>query len=87
MPPLCRDDDGGLVACVDASGRLRPELSDRAEVEVPDVLLEGRVENLRTRRHLFGWGGKRKATREDLDINTFSQGDVGPLDLGIASGE
>ncbi|QDZ19890.1 hypothetical protein HOP50_03g24070 [Chloropicon primus] len=77
VPPLCRDDLDNLVKCLDPSGNIR---ADR-DLEYPDVLLEGQVKNLERRKRLFG--GSRPVAPGDKDIETFRQGDIGPLDLGL----
>ena len=77
IPPLCKNDDGDLVTCLDRNGNIR---KDRA-LEYPDVLLEGQIQNLQRRSRLFG--SSKKIEKGDKDINTFRQGDIGPLDLGF----
>ena len=77
LPPLCKDDYGNLVKCLDPSGNIRAD----KDLEYPDVLLEGQIKNLERRKKLFG---KEEAVRPgDKDVTTFRQGDIGPLDLGL----
>ena len=79
VPPLCRDDRGDLVKCLDPNGRIR---ADR-DLEYPEVLLEGQIKNLERRRRVFGGRKRGEEGKGDRDIETFRQGDIGPLDLGL----
>jgi len=79
VPPLCKDDYDNLVKCLDAGGNVR---TDRT-LEYPDVLLEGQIKNLERRKKIFGGGEREKVGSGDRDVETFRQGSVGPLDLGL----
>ena len=49
----------------------------------PEVLLEGQIKNLERRKRVFGGGGKNRVGKGDRDVDTFRQGDIGPIDLGL----
>ncbi len=82
VPPLCRDESGeNLVKCLDAGGSIRADKT----LEYPEVLLEGQIKDLQPRKRIFG-GGQKKGDRigkGDKDVETFRQGDIGPIDLGL----
>ena len=78
-PPLCRPNGptGELSLCVDKDGnRLEGQ-----ELEYPPFLDEKEL-TVNPRRRLLG-NSSGGVAREDLDINTFSQGKVPNLDLGL----
>ena len=78
MQPLCADDGGNTILCVDGQGN---PLEGREQV-FPKQLNEGELD-VTPRRRLLGGFKKHELSEDDIDINTFTRERPPTVDLGL----